>query len=96
MHPQLSPGRLRMRLDYPQPESLWIDQYPILIIEHADPVIEVTGQWLELVTDPAHPLTEFDGELLTLRGHNHSVIYRVLPQMGRYFERGLYLLVWPD
>lgn len=84
-HPQMTPGRLITH---------WQDRIGgPLIIDHADPVIECSADFLVYAQCDGHVAAELSGDLVTFRGANKDVIYRVCEHDG---QRDVYTLRWPD
>ena len=63
-------------------------------IDRADPIIWAAAELIDLLrTRDNHPDGEINGDLLTVRGSNRTVIYRI----GEYDpQRQAYLCHWPD
>lgn len=76
--------------DYGDPDDL----HGRLRVDRADPIIWVSAEIVERVrVNDHHPDVTVDGDLLTIRASNRTVIYRI----GEYYpQRHCYLLTWPD
>lgn len=87
---QLEPGELVITLHYPAHGG----GHGEIHIDRADPVIWVATELLHgLRRGHRHPDVDVTGDLITIRGSNRTVIYRV----GKHDLRRLtYLCHWPD
>jgi hypothetical protein len=94
-HPQLEIGTLALSVvmsvasfDSPSPPDAR------LRVEHADPVIQVSDKLLRsLRTRRDLPGVTYDGDLLTVRAVNRTVIYR---RREYVTGRGYWVFSWPD
>lgn len=87
---QTEPGDCTISVHYASPH----DRAGRLRIDHADPLVLMSTELLDEIRGPNHhPDVELDGDLLTIRASNRTVIYRI----GEYDpQRRAYLLARVD
>lgn len=86
----IQPGYVRLHMHYAGPDDLVGRPR----IDHADPVAWISAEILdEIRSGNYHPDVTVDGDLLTIRGSNRTVIYRI---GEKDFGRLRYLMAWPD
>lgn len=86
----VEPGECTLTVHYDGPD----DPVGRVYVDQADPVVWAAGEAVaEIKSGAAHPDVTIQDDLITIRGSNRTVVYRIRQDD---FPRDRYLMVWPD